>query len=95
MPQLIENLQGQRAVQISAGNDHSLALMDTGQVWSFGADRDDDVHPPFLLPQLVKFADDGLCKEQVVAVAAGMSINVFLTQTGQVVLHGGSVRMSQ
>ena len=37
---LVAALQGKRAVQVSAGEEHSLVLVEQGEVYSFGCGED-------------------------------------------------------
>ena len=85
LPKLIEAMRGKRVVQVSAGDDHSLVLTESGEVYSFGdgsfgklghGDQEDQT-----LPKLI----EAMRGNRVMQVSAG------LLQSSVMMLKGGEV----
>ena len=90
-PKIIEALRGKKALQVSAGEQHSLVLLEGGGAMSFGSGWDgrlghgDEEHQR--TPKLIEAAARGV---RVVEVAAGCSSSVLLGQSGEA-RHLGAV----
>ena len=89
-PRVIKSLLGVRIVTIAAGNAHSMVLTDEGTVLSFGdgefgqLGHGDRAWAPQLVPKMIE-ALRGMC---VVAIAAGDSHSMVLTDEGAVLSFG-------
>ncbi|KAL7576525.1 hypothetical protein ACA910_018023 [Epithemia clementina (nom. ined.)] len=89
VPKLVEGLKGVNVSQASAGDDHTSAVTDVGQVYMFGANDKgqlgipgdgDDKYVPVLL--------DSLAGYRVRQVSCGDAISVALTHEGEVFYWG-------
>jgi len=80
---LPSTLGGERAVSVSAGDFHSLALTADGAVWSWGwGDESRLGHGDEQLVQLLPKKVEALAGERVVAVSAGDCHSLALTADG-------------
>ena len=87
-PKLITALQGKKAVQISAGSRHSLVLLESGAVMSFGdhgcGKLGHGVNQHQVTPKLI----EATRHKKVVQVSAGLSHSLLLTESAEVLAFG-------
>ena len=98
LPRLIAALQGKRVVQVSAGGQHSLVLVEGGEVYSFGKGGDgqlghNDRHLLSLgrgdgLEQLAPKLIATLRGQPVARIAAGHRHSLVLLERGEVYSFG-------
>ena len=90
LPKLIAALQGTRVVQVSAGQMHSLALAEGGEVYSFGRGRHGQLGHGDVEDQLVPTLIPATATRQgrVVEVAAGARWSLLLQEDGEVASLG-------
>ena len=92
LPKLIEALKGKRVIQVSASSAHSLVLTESGDVYSFGEGwygklgHGDEEHQH--LPKLI----EALRGRRVVEIAACCESSLVMTESGDVLEFGWSVR---
>ena len=91
LPKLIAALQGKRVVQVSGGERHSLALLEGGEVYSFGCGCNGQLghgdHYNQLAPKLI--AATSTEQARAVEVAAGARWSLLLKEDGGVITRGG------
>jgi len=84
LPKKVEAFAGQRAVAVSAGAAHSLALTADGAVWSWGDGEDGKLghgdEQNRLLPKTV----EALAGQRAIGVSAGAAHSIALTADGAV-----------
>eukprot|EP01116_Phalansterium_solitarium_P019257 TRINITY_DN5320_c0_g3_i1.p1 TRINITY_DN5320_c0_g3~~TRINITY_DN5320_c0_g3_i1.p1 ORF type:complete len:463 (-),score=215.22 TRINITY_DN5320_c0_g3_i1:406-1794(-) len=96
-PQVVSALKGKRAIQIATHSEHSLVLMDNGEVYAFGYGASGQLglgeKAVFKTrPQLVQ---GPLAGKRVTAVTCGAEHSLVLTEAGEVYAFGsgGSGRL--
>ncbi len=89
LPTLIEALQGKRAVQVSAGDCHSLALAVSGEVYSFGHGACGQLGNGGPGKRLEPLQIASLQQLHGVEVAAGTPQSLGLQEDGNVLALGG------
>ncbi|KAL1925011.1 uncharacterized protein VTP21DRAFT_4665 [Calcarisporiella thermophila] len=100
-PTLVEGLRGKRVKQVSAGEHHSLALLDSGELFSFGrADSSQLGLPTTMLAQLNENTNEGSFKQavavpakipdlpEIVQIACGSNHNLALTKGNELYAWG-------
>lgn len=97
-PQRVGGVMRRLAVVALASAQHTLAIVQGGQLYSWGADWDSRGQPagllgrkgPYWRPALVDVfsATPGVAPEPIVAVAAGRTHSVAVTQSGKVFTWG-------
>ena len=88
LPKKVEALAGQRAVAVSAGAEHSIALTADGAVWSWGGGEGGQVGHGDRQRQLLPKKVEALAGQRVVAVSAGDFHSLALTADGAVFTWG-------
>eukprot|EP00727_Mastigamoeba_balamuthi_P001247 m51a1_g11119 hypothetical protein (835) ;mRNA; r:109237-112693 len=81
---LAKTLERKRFVQVAAGNDHTVALADTGAVYAWGGCQGPDPADHQLVPRLVL----GLHSQKATKVSCGSGHTLCLTSTGLVFSWG-------
>ncbi|CAE7641404.1 Herc4, partial [Symbiodinium microadriaticum] len=99
-PQLIqEAFEGERVVQISAGFSHSLALTESGRVFSWGrndlgqlglGDSFTDMYSMEDYPRLV---ESSKMTDKVVQISAGKGVSAALTESGKIFHWGHNIML--
>lgn len=95
VPRCVEDLQGKHVTSLSCGAKHSIALTESGDVytwgWNFngqlGYDYKDEFRPRLLKPLLLIKA---LQQKRVASVATGAISSAALMQSGEVYTWGGN-----
>ena len=88
---LIQILQGKRVSEIACGENHSAAVLQDGQLFTWGSGDmgklgHGRVTRPQMLPRMVR---GKLSKESVKSVSLGMSHSAVVTNTGGCFIWGG------
>ncbi|KAL6419871.1 hypothetical protein ACFW04_011130 [Cataglyphis niger] len=84
-PTRMLTLSEERIVNIACSNDHSLALTETGKVYTWGNRKYSEIFCDGLfkdLPWQVKY------EEKIVRIACGLSFNVAITDSGKICSWG-------
>jgi len=84
LPKEIETFAGQRAIALSAGTRHSLAITADGSVWSWGDGGFGKLGHGDQQTQLLPKKVEALAGGRVVAVSAGDGHSIALTADGSV-----------
>ena len=84
LPKKVETLAGQRAVAVSAGQCHNLALTANGSVWSWGSGGFGQLGHGDERNQLLPKKVEALAGQRVVAVSAGAFHSLAITANGAV-----------
>ena len=84
LPKKVEAFAGQRVVAVSAGNDHSLAIIADGTVWSWGWGNSGRLGHGDEQDQLLPKKIEALAGQRVLAVSAGGAHSLALTADGAV-----------
>ena len=82
VPRRVEALAAKRVVQVAAGTYHRVAVMSTGELWSWGYGSFGQLGHGDQQNQLVPRRVEALAAERVVQVAAGPYHTVAVTSTG-------------
>ena len=89
LPKKVEAFAGQRAVTVSAGVSHSLALTADGALWSWGGGLSGKLGHGDEQGQLLPKKVEGLAGQRVLAVSAGEVHSLALAADGAVWSWGG------
>jgi len=90
-PMLIQILQGKRVSGIACGENHSAAVLQDGQMFTWGSGDmgklgHGRVTRPQMLPRMIRGT---LAKESIVSMSLGMSHTAAVTNTGGCFIWGG------
>ena len=88
IPQRITALAGHRVVAVAAGRRHSLALVDGGHIFSFGAGELGKLGHNSTLGHWLPRRVEALASERVVGISAGDSHNLCALADGRIFAWG-------
>ncbi|PSC69842.1 E3 ubiquitin-ligase HERC2 [Micractinium conductrix] len=92
VPRMISSLQRTRIVSVACGANHSLAISETGQLWSCGRGRHGQLgHGHFHDEGLLQLVET-IRHERIVSVAAGRAHSVALAADGKIFSWGDASR---
>ena len=92
LPKKVAAFTGRRAVAVSAGTHHSLALTADGSAWSFGCGWNGGLGHGDTQTQLLPKKVEAFAGQRVVAVSAGAHHSLALTADGAVFTWGKGER---
>lgn len=87
-PRMITSLQRTRIVSVSCGANHTLAISETGQLWSCGRGRHGQLGHGHFHDEGLLMLVDTIRHERVVSVAAGRAHSVALAADGKIFTWG-------
>lgn len=92
VPRMITSLQRTRIVSVACGANHTLAISETGQLWSCGRGRHGQLgHGHFHDEGLLQLVET-IRHERIVSVAAGRAHSVALAADGKIFTWGDASR---
>lgn len=80
--------------KISAGGFHSLVLNEDGTIWGWGSNDAGQIDP-LNLNTVISSPEVVYVEDRVVEVSTGIDITAFLTENGDIVLHGHTAGIPQ
>jgi alpha-tubulin suppressor-like RCC1 family protein len=86
VPTLIEYLEDEFIISISAGRDHSLVLTSRGMVFGFGSNRAGQIGTGEVV--MAYFSPILLDIDTIVAISSGVSHSLLLDRDGQIFSFG-------
>ncbi|KAI3428492.1 hypothetical protein D9Q98_007317 [Chlorella vulgaris] len=88
VPRMITSLQRTRIVSVSCGANHTLAISETGQLWSCGRGRHGQLGHGHFHDEGLLMLVETIRHERVVSVAAGRAHSVALAADGKIFTWG-------
>jgi hypothetical protein len=88
VPRMITSLQRTRIVSVSCGANHTLAISETGQLWSCGRGRHGQLGHGHFHDEGLLMLVETIRHERIVSVAAGRAHSVALAADGKIFTWG-------